>query len=182
MISKKIGIIAGSLRKDAYTKSIAQAMAGLFPKGWEISMIDIGHLPLFNQDYEEDGQTPDSYAQFRQQVAQQDGFVFVTPEYNRSIPAALKNALDIASRPYGESQWAGKPAAVISATPGRLGGFGASQHLRQVLMFLDMPQVLQPEVYLPGVHDMLDEQGALTNPDIRALLQQLADALVAMLA
>ena len=123
----------------------------------------------------------DSYAQFRSKCAQ-DGFVFVTPEYNRSIPAALKNALDVASRPYGESQWAGKPAAVISATPGRLGGFGASQHLRQVLMFLDMPQVMQPEVYLPGVHDMLDEQGALTNPDIRALLQQLADALVAMLA
>lgn len=180
-MSKKIGIIAGSLRNGAFSKSIASAVAGMFPKGWEVTMISFGHLPLFNQDYEEDGQTPDSYTSFRDQVGAQDAFVFVTPEYNRSIPGGMKNALDVASRPYGSSKWDGKPAVVMSASPGRIGGFGANHHLRQVLTFLNMPTVQQPEIYLSDVFKVLDEQGNLTSEETRALLQSAVDALVNML-
>ncbi|NLB38245.1 MAG: NAD(P)H-dependent oxidoreductase [Clostridiales bacterium] len=180
-MSRKIGIIAGSLRKGAYTKSVAKAVQDMFPKGWEVTMIEFDHLPLFSQDYEEDGQNPASYTAFRNQIGAQDAFVFVTPEYNRSIPGGLKNALDVASRPYSENKWNGKPAAVISSSIGRIGGFGANHHLRQVMTFLNMPPVQQPEVYLSEVQDMLDEQGNLNSPEVRGLLQSVVDALVKML-
>ena len=132
----KIGIIVGSLRKNSFSKQIADNVVSLLPAGYEAEFVEIGNLPLFNQDYEGDLGTPAEYTTFRNTIKALDAVLFVTPEYNRSIPAALKNALDVASRPYGESVWNGKPAAIISQSPGALAGFGSNHHLRQVLTFL----------------------------------------------
>ncbi len=181
-MSRKVGIVAGSLRKGAYTKAVAKAVSEMFPKDWEVTMIEFGDLPLFDQDFETDRPTPDSYTAFRKLVGEQDAFVFVTPEYNRSIPGGLKNALDVASRPYGENKWDGKQAVIISSSIGRIGGFGANHHLRQVLTFLNVQPVQQPEVYLSEVQEMLDDSGELTSPETRALLKKAVDALVNMKA
>mgnify|MGYP001165964257 CR=1 FL=1 len=173
----KVGIIVGSLRKDSFSKQVAKNVTPLFPEGYETEFIEIGHLPLFNQDYEGDLGTPEVYTDFRNKMKELNAVSFVTPEYNRSIPAVLKNALDVASRPYGESVWNGKPAAIISVSPGALAGFGANHHLRQVLSFLNMPVVQQPEAYIGSVHELLDESGKL-NADTVQFLQSLVDALV----
>jgi chromate reductase len=178
---KKIGVIVGSLRKGSFTKSVAEAVSHLFPAGYDASFIEYRHLPLFDQDYELEGTTPESYDDFRRLIGSMDAFVFLTPEYNRSYPGALKNAIDIASRPWGESKWAGKPAAVISVSPGMIGGFGANQHLRQVLAFLNMPLVQQPEAYIGNVEKLLDANGYLTNKETLAYLQTIVDALVKLI-
>ena len=180
-MSKKIAVIVGSLRAGSFTRSIAKAIMPLFPEGYQAELVDIGHLPHFNQDYDEGGQLPESYAAFRKKIEGYDAFVFATPEYNRSVPAVLKNALDIASRPYGQNKWAGKPAAVVSVSPGRIGGFGANHHLRQVLSFLNIKPVQQPEAYIGEVVGLLDDQGKLINEETRALLQGVVDQLVAMM-
>lgn len=173
----KVGIIVGSLRKNSFSKQVANNVARLFPAGYETEFVEIGHLPLFNQDWEGDLGTPEVVTEFRNKIKELDAVLFVTPEYNRSMPAALKNALDIASRPYGESVWNGKPAAIISQSPGTLAGFGANHHLRQVLAFLNMPVVQQPEAYIGLVHELLDENGKL-NEDTTKFLQTLVDAFV----
>lgn len=179
IVTKKIGIFAGSLRKEAYSKSIARAIQQMMPEGFDATMVEFGQLPLFNQDFDDQGQTPDSYTAFRQLVDGLDGFVFVTPEHNRSLPAAFKNALDVASRPYDANKWSGKPGLVVSISPGAVGGFGANHHLRQVLSFLNVDTVQQPELYINAVHTRLDEQGKLKDEDTRALLQQGLEALQA---
>ena len=166
----KIGIIVGSLRKNSFSKQIADNVVSLLPAGYETEFVEIGNLPLFNQDYEGDLGTPAEYTSFRNTIKALDAVLFVTPEYNRSIPAALKNALDVASRPYGESVWNGKPAAIISQSPGALAGFGSNHHLRQVLTFLNMPVVQQPEAYIGSVHELLDENGKL-NEETTQFLQ-----------
>lgn len=176
-MAKKIGIIVGSIRKDAYSRKVAQQMRAMFPPGYMAEIIEIAHLPLYNQDYDEIN-TPESYAPFRQAIAALDGVLFVTPEHNRSVPAALKNALDVASRPYGSNKWSGHPAAVVSVSISKIGGFGANHHLRQSLVFLNVPTVQQPEAYIPEVPNLLDEQGNLNNPDTRQFLQSVVDALV----
>jgi len=127
----KIGIIVGSLRKESFSKKVAEHVATLIPGEYETEFIEIGHLPLFNQDFEEDLGTPEEYTTFRSTIKELAAVLFVTPEYNRSIPAVLKNALDAGSRPYGESMWDGKPAAIISASPGAISGFGANHHQRK---------------------------------------------------
>ena len=180
-MSKKIGILVGSLRKGSFTASIANELKNLLPEGYEGEIIPIGQLPLFNQDYEAPGATPESYASFRKQIESCDAFIFATPEYNRSIPAVLKNALDVASRPYGENKWNGKPAAVVSVSPGAIGGFGANHHLRQVLTFLNVQPVQQPEAYIGSVMGLLDDQGHVKNEDTRALLRSIIGALTAKL-
>jgi len=157
----KVGIIIGSLRKNSFSKQVADNVATLFPEGFVTEFVEIGNLPFFNQDFEGDLGTPAEVTAFRNRIKELDAVLFVTPEYNRSIPAVLKNALDIASRPYGESVWNGKPAAIISQSPGALAGFGANHHLRQVLSFLNMPVVQQPEAYIGSVHELLDENGKL---------------------
>lgn len=167
----KVGVIVGSLRKESFSKKVAKHVASLFPSKYEIEFVEIGHLPLFNQDFEEDLGTPEEYTAFRNQIKSLDAVLFVTPEYNRSIPAVLKNALDVASRPYGESVWNGKPAAIISNSPGALAGFGANHHLRQVLAFLNMPVVQQPEAYVGVVHELLGEDGKIQNQDTVQFLQ-----------
>jgi len=142
MKRKKIAIIVGSLRKDSVNRKVAKALIALAPESLKLEIIEIGRLPLFNQDLEET--PPVEWTAFRESVKGVDGVLFVTPEYNRSVPAALKNALDVGSRPYGASVWNGKPGAVVSASPGTLAGFGANHHLRQSLVFLNVPTMAQP--------------------------------------
>lgn len=165
----KVGIIVGSLRKNSFSKQVANNVAPLFPEGYVTEFVEIGNLPLFNQDFEGDLGTPAEYTAFRNTIKELDAVLFVTPEYNRSIPAVLKNALDVASRPYGESVWSGKPAAIISQSPGALAGFGSNHHLRQVLSFLNMPVVQQPEAYIGSVHELLDENGKLNEGTVEFL-------------
>ena len=167
-----IAVLVGSLRKQSINRKVAQALAQLAPANLKLSIVEIGELPLYNEDL--DGSAPPAaYSTFRQQVAAADAVLFVTPEYNRSVPAALKNAIDVGSRPYGQSVWSGKPGAVISVSPGAIGGFGANHHLRQSLVFLDVPCMQQPEAYLGGAGSAFDEAGKLsekTKPFLQAFI------------
>ncbi len=167
-MSKTIGIITGSLRKGSFSGSIADYIKNNAPAGYEIKTIDISGLPLYNQDYDE--ANPKEYVTFRDEVKALDAVLFITPEHNRSIPAALKNALDIGSRPYGQSVWNGKPGAIISQSPGGIGGFGANHHLRQVLAFLNVLTLAQPEAYIGAYHTLIDENGALSNEDTQKFI------------
>lgn len=167
----KVALISGSLRKDAVSTKIAKSVAELFPQEFQTELIEIGQLPLYNQDFDDEGNTPEVYTEFRNKIQEVDAVLFVTPEYNRSYSAALKNALDVGSRPYGQSVWDGKPAAIISQSPGNLSGFGANHHLRQVLTFLNMPVVQQPEVYLANSYELLDENGKIKDEGTTQFLQ-----------
>lgn len=175
MADKRIGIVVGSIRKDAYTKKIADFLIENTPEGYHFEQLNIAELPLYNQDYDEAG-TPAAYDVFRKEVKSTDGIIFITPEHNRSIPAALKNALDVASRPYGKNAWDAKPAMVISSSISGISGFGANHHLRQTLTFLNMPTLQQPEVYLAKVQDYFDESGKLTKKDAAEFLLKALDA------
>ncbi|NLE20330.1 MAG: NAD(P)H-dependent oxidoreductase [Clostridiales bacterium] len=174
---KKVGILVGSLRKGSFTRQVAKAASKLFPKDVEVTFLEIGHLPLFNQDYDDENRAPESYTAFRKEVAGLDGVLIATPEYNRSTTAVLKNALDVASRPWGKNQWDGKPAAIVSVSIGAIGGFGANHHLRQSLAFLNLQPVQQPEAYIGNVESLLDAETGLKK-DTLALLQAVVDALV----
>lgn len=175
----KVGIIVGSTRKESFSRKIAENVAPLFPSDYKTEFIDIANLPLYNQDYDED--SPEEYTAFRKQVRDMDAILFVTPEHNRSVSAALKNALDTGSRPYGESVWDMKPAAIISQSISNLSGFGANHHLRQSLVFLNMPVVQQPEVYLANSQNLLDENDKITNEDTIQFLQTFVDAFVELI-
>ena len=175
-MSKTIGIITGSLRKNSFSGSIAEYVKEHAPTGYTFKSIDISELPLYNQDY--DGADPKEYTVFRNEVQALDGVLFITPEYNRSIPAALKNALDVGSRPYGSNVWNGKPGAIISQSPGGIGGFGANHHLRQVLTFLNVLTLAQPEVYIGSYHTLIDEKGALSNPGTKAFIDSFLSTFV----
>ena len=174
----KIGILVGSLRKESLSRKLAASVKQFFPEGYQAEFIEIGKLPLYNQDLDDEKNVPEEYTVFRNKIKEMDGILFVTPEYNRSIPAVLKNALDVASRPYGDSAWNGKPAAIISQSPGGLGGFGANHHLRQVLTCLNMPIVQQPEVYLGNIQNVMDDHGNLKNEGTAKFLQSLIDTFV----
>lgn len=178
----KIGIITGSLRKDSFSKQIAANVAELFPQGYETEFIEIGNLPFYNQDDDTENNVHPAYTEFRSKIKQYDAFLFVTPEYNRSVPAVLTNALDIASRPFGQSLWNGKPAAIISQSPGNLGGFGANHHLRQILTCLNMPLVQQPEAYISNSAALLDENGKINNEDTVHFLQTFVNTFVDLIA
>src|SRR4051794_19031026 len=156
METRDVTVIVGSLRKDSINRKIANALAELAPSKLKLSIIEIEHLPLYNPDREQE--PPREWSQFRERIRAADAVLFVTPEYNRSIPAPLKNALDLGSRPYGQSAWNGKPGAVVSASPGAVGGFGANHHLRQSLVFLNVPAMPQPEVYLGNADQLFDAQ------------------------
>ena len=160
-MNRKIGIIAGSLRKESFSKKIAKEVANMSPEGFDFELISIADLPLYNQDFDDEGNVPQAYTTFRDLMATIDGVIFITPEYNRSVPGVLKNAIDVGSRPYGKSIWSGKPAAIFSNSPGNLSAFGANHHLRQSLVFLDMPIMQQPEVYIAKVSECFDENGSL---------------------
>ena len=154
-----VAVIVGSLRKLGLSKMTANALVGLAPDNLSFEFLEIGQLPLFNQDLEEN--PPQKWVDFREKLRPFDAVLFVTPEYNRSLPAALKNALDVGSRPYGHSVWNGKPAAIVSVSPGGIAGFGANHHLRQSLTFLNVPAMAQPEAYIGAAHTLFDESGAL---------------------
>lgn len=157
-MTKKIGFLVGSLRKDSFNKLVADKFAELLPDGVEAEFIKIGDLPFYNEDLDADeSKVPAEWTRFRSEVKSVDGLYFFTPEYNRSVPAVLKNALDVGSRPYGASVWAGKPGLVVTVSPGGIGGFGANHHLRQSLVFLDVPTLAQPEAYVGGIANLVDE-------------------------
>lgn len=174
----KVGIVVGSIRKNSFSEQLANNIVELFPAGYEAEFIEIANLPLYNQDSDEN--IPEVYTSFRETVKAVDAVVFVTPEHNRSVPAALKNALDVGSRPYGANVWDSKPALIVSQSPSNLSGFGANHHLRQVLTFLNMPVVQQPEAYIANVHELLGEDGKITNEGTVEFLQSVVDAFVAL--
>ncbi|CDZ78983.1 NADPH azoreductase [Legionella massiliensis] len=175
-MSQKIGLFVGSLRKAAWTRKLAKSLIELAPAPLQLEIIEIGQLPLYNQDPDDEGKPHQEWVDFRDKVKTLDGFIFVTPEYNRSIPAALKNALDVGSRPYGKSVWGGKPAAVLSSSIGAIGGFGANQHLRQTFVFLDIFCMQQPEAYISAVDKLFDQDGNLLNGGGRDFLKLFVDS------
>ncbi len=181
MAIKNIGVVVGSLRKGSFNKAIGNYLKENAPEGISLEIVEIGHLTLYNQDYDE-SQEPEEYKPFREQIKSYDGIIFITPEYNRSIPGVLKNALDVASRPYGHSAWDGKPALVISSSISNQSGFGANHHLRQILAYLNMPTLAQPEAYIANVQEIFDEDGTLKKEDSGKFLKQVLDAYLAFAA
>ena len=171
MAVRDVAVVVGSLRKESLNRKMANALATISPATLKLDIVEIGQLPLFNQDLEA-AATPASWTAFRQRVKAADAVLFVTPEYNRSVPAVLKNALDVGSRPYGHSVWDRKPGAIVSGSPGAIGAFGANHHLRQSLVFLNVPAMQQPEVYVSHVDKLFDEVGNLVNEGTSKLLQQ----------
>ena len=173
MATRKIAVIVGSLRKESFNRKVAKTLMLLAPSTLEMEIVEIGQLPMYNQD--DDDNPPPTYIEFREKIKQFDGVLFCTPEYNRSVPAVLKNAIDVGSRPYGQSAWTGKPCAIVSVSPGALAGFGANHHLRQSLVFLNMPAMQQPEAYLGNIGGQY-EGDQLTNDSTRGFLQKFVDA------
>ncbi len=171
----KIAIIVGSLRKDSVNRKSAEALVRLAPSNLDFDFIEIGDLPFFDEDVE-DSRTPAPWTRLREEISGVDAVLFVTPEYNRSVPGVLKNAIDVGSRPSGKSVWAKKPAAVVSVSPSGVGGFGANHHLRQSLVFLDMPVLQQPEAYIGGAYDLFDDQGELKSDDTRDFFKTIIEA------
>lgn len=170
-----IGYIVGSLRKGAYTRMLSRALGDIAPSSFKLTEIGIGELPLYNQDLETDAPPP-AWTTFRNQVKSSDAILFITPEYNRGMPAAVKNAIDVGTRPSKQSVWRGKPAAVISLTPGRLGAMAAHQQLRLSLSVIGVPVMPAPEVYLAEASKLFDGNGKLTHEDtIKLLTAMLSD-------
>jgi chromate reductase len=165
----KIGVLVGSLQSNGLTRKVAHALRHLAADTLALEIVEIGDLPLYNPDREAEG-VP-AWTAFRSAIAPLDGILFVTPEYNRSVPAALKNAIDVGSRPAGASVWSRKPAGVVSQSPGAMGGFGANHHLRQSLVFLDMPAMQQPEAYLGHSAALFDNEGMLLNGSGKTFLE-----------
>ena len=176
----KVAVLVGSLRKDSFTRKVAMALIAIGQEPLTFEIVEIGSLPLYNQD--DEANPPPSVVEFRQRVAACNALLFVTPEYNRSVPGLLKNAIDVGSRPYGKSVWDQKPGAVISVSPGAIGAFGANHHLRQSLVFLDMPILQQPEAYIGGVDKLFDAVGEFTNPATKQFCAQLLRAFDAWIA
>ena len=173
--TRSVAVLVGSLRKDSLNRKMARALAALAP-GLQMEIVDFGDLPLYNQDLEDAAPKPAAWLAFRDRVRAADAVLFVTPEYNRSVPGALKNAIDVGSRPYGQSVWSGKPAGVVSVSPGALGAFGANHHLRQSLVFLDMHPLQQPEMYIGGAASLFDQDGRIAVDATRQLAERFIQA------
>ncbi len=169
-------VIVGSIRKDSWNRKVARVMEELAPAELKFTEVEIAQLPLYSQD--SDAAPPELFTKFRERLKKADAVLFVTPEHNRSVPAAMKNAIDVGSRPYGSSVWNAKPCAVVSASTGAQGGFGANHHLRQSLAFLNMPTMAGPEVYIGGVDKLFDESGKL-NDGTRKFLTKVVTAFTA---
>ena len=170
MGSRTIAVIIGSLRKESLNRKMAKALMGLSPEGLQLEILEIGELTMYNQDLDEN--PPKDWVKFRDRLRTFDGVLFLTPEYNRSVPGVLKNAIDVGSRPYGKSAWDGKPGAVVSVSPGKPGAFGANHHLRQSLVFLNVPAMAQPEAYIGDAATLFDEKGLLSNESTRQYMQK----------
>ena len=165
-------VLIGSLRKASFSRTLAKAMIPLAPALMKLDIVEIGQLPFYNEDLET-AAAPAPWTAFRLCLKAADAVLFVTPEYNRALPAVLKNALDVGSRPYGSSVWDRKPAAIVSSSPGAIGAFGANHHLRQSLVFLNVPTMQQPEAYLGHADKLFDEHGKLVSDGTRKFLQEL---------
>ncbi|HLS10541.1 MAG TPA: NAD(P)H-dependent oxidoreductase [Flavobacteriaceae bacterium] len=164
----KIAVLVGSLRKESYNLKTAKALIAMAPESLSLEIINIANLPMFNEDLE--ATPPKEWVSFKKQIEAVDGLLFLTPEYNRSVPAVLKNAIDVGSRPYGGNSWNGKPAAIVSVSIGAISGFGANHHLRQSLTFVNVHAMAQPEAYIGGAADLFNEEGELTNESTRKFL------------
>jgi len=176
MAVRDVAVVVGSLRKESLNRKMAKALIDLAPDSLKLEIVEIGDLALYNEDLE--ANLPPAWSTFRERIRRADAVIFVTPEYNRGVPGVLKNAIDVGSRPYGKSAWEGTPAAVISVSPGAMGAFGANHQLRQSLVFLDMPALQQPEVYIGGAGKMFDADGKLTNADTRGFLSKFLTAFI----
>jgi chromate reductase len=179
MAAKDVAVIVGSLRKESFNRKVAETLIELAPSSLKLEIVEIGQLPHYCQDEDEPGKVPAVWSSFRQRIKTSDAVIFVTPEYNRSVPGVLKNAIDVGSRPYGQNAWARKPAGVVSVSPGAIGGFGANHHLRQSLVFLDMPAMQQPEAYIGHAAQLFDATGKLTNESTRGFLEKFLQAFAA---
>jgi chromate reductase, NAD(P)H dehydrogenase (quinone) len=175
MPSYRIAILVGSLRRDSINLKVARSICAFAGERLDCAIVPIGELPLYNQEY--DSGSPESYVRFRDEIKAADGILFVTPEYNRGVPGVLKNAVDVGSRPYGHGVWNRKPAAIVSASPGSIGGFGANHQLRQACVFLNMPVMQHPEAYLGHVSDdSFDADGCLKEGPLKDIVLNLAAA------
>lgn len=173
---KNIGLFVGSLRRESFNKKIANHLIGIAPKGYKFKIIPLENLEMYNQDFDDDGDPPASYVEFRKQLEDLAGFIFITPEYNRSVPAVLKNAIDVGSRPYGKNLWDGKPGAIISSSLGNISGFGANHHLRQSLVFVNVLTLQQPEAYIASVNKLFDDKGNLASESTAEFLHKFVKA------
>ncbi len=176
MTKRKAGVIVGSLRKESFNLKMAKALMSIASSSLSMELVDISRLPLYNQDF--DNNAPVEWSEFRETMKRFDAVLFVTPEYNRSIPGALKNAIDVGSRPYGKSIWNGLPAAIVSVSPGQLGAFGANHILRQSLVFLNMPAMPAPEAYISNASQLFGPNGSLTNSETINFIKKFIDAFV----
>ncbi|MCA0994709.1 NADPH-dependent FMN reductase [Alloyangia pacifica] len=174
-MSRKVAVIVGSLREGSYNRKLAKALTEVAPEGLEFDFVEIGDLPLYNPDLDE-GTPPAPWSRFRSQMKSAEAVLFVTPEYNRGLPAAVKNALDVGSRPYGDSIWDGKPTAVVTGSPGGPGGFGANHQLRQSMVFLNMHPLQQPEAYIGNIMKLISEDGEVQNEDTKKFLGTIMSA------
>jgi chromate reductase len=175
--TRNVATLVGSLRHASLNRMAARAIAALAPSGLAFDEVEIGDLPLYNEDLEK--APPAQWTRFRERMRAAEAVLFVTPEYNRSVPGLLKNAIDVGSRPYGRSVWSRKPAAVVSVSPGAIGGFGANHHLRQSLVFLDMPVLQQPEAYIGHAGDLFGEDGSVKNEGTQKFLRSFTEAFAA---
>src|SRR6195256_139230 len=172
-------VIVGSIRKESFTLKIANALARLAPATLKPDVTTLHGISFFNQDLE--ATPPADWLAFREKLQKSDAVLFVTPEYNRSIPGVLKNAIDVGSRPYGKSSFLGKPTGIVSNSPGPLGGVSAAKHLQNILPGISGPILGQPEIYLNGVGDAFDEKGHLTKESLQKVLKQYIDAFAAFI-
>ena len=178
---RDVAVLVGSLRKESFNRKMANALVGLAPPDLKLSIVEIAALPPYNQDLDS-ADPPAAWKTFRERMHRANAVLFVTPEYNRGIPGLLKNAIDVGSRPYGHSVWDGKPGAVVSVSPGAIGGFGANHHLRQSLVFLNVPVMQQPEAYIGGADKLFDANGKLVNDGTRKFLQGFMQSFAAWIA
>lgn len=176
-MARNVAVLVGSLRRESFSRKLANALIPLAKPALDLRTVEIRDLPLYDEDGEKE--LPQPWKLFRDTIRPMDGILFVTPEYNRSVPGCLKNAIDVGSRPYGSSVWSGKPAAVISNSPGAIGGFGANHHLRQSLVFLDMPVLQQPEAYISGSNKLVNDKGEIEDQSRREYLAKIMQSFAA---
>ena len=178
-----ISVLVGSLRGGSYARKIAKNVISMFPSDWDVNIVEIGHLPLYNFDYDDpsvaDVALPEAYTQFRETIKGSDGVLFVTPENNRTIPACLKNAVDIGSKPNADVAWKHLPAGIISHSVGKMGGYSSQKNLRLALSYFDMPLMGQPEVFLGQSPDLFDGEKIAPEATV-TFLQGYVDKFVAL--
>jgi chromate reductase len=176
IMAKKIAVLVGSLRKESFNRKIANEMIRLADGKLDMEIVEIGNLQLYSEDLDQN--PPQEWTDFRQKIKEADGILIVSPEYNRTIPGALKNAIDVGSRPYGSSVWQGKPGAVVTSSISSLGGLAANHHIRQAFVFVDVPLMQQPEAYIGNASEIFREDGKTLVADTETFLKDYMDAFV----